>query len=164
VTSAWDDVAVRSVVSRLGAGVAAVGLITTVIGTFLPWLRSGSVLRDSYQAREALRGLIRIGNALFSALFTVWPAVIPACAACVALYALRLPRIAAIACGVTCAAAGATAAFFVGRTGSQSTLIDVVTTGPVVTMTGAAVGFVGAIVAALGPARQRFATPVGGRQ
>jgi hypothetical protein len=163
VIRACDDAAVRSVVARLGAGVAAVGLVTVVIGTFLPWLRSGSVLRDSYQARTVAHASFVSHNPVFDATFAVWPAVIPACSMCVALYALRLRRVSAVVCVIMGAWVATTAAWFASRSDPNG-LIGVESMGPVVSLTGSALAIVGAIAALIGPTRQPNATPVGGWQ
>jgi hypothetical protein len=158
---ACDDARVRSVVARLGAGVAAVGLVTLVIGTFLPWLRSGSVLRDSYQARTVIHGLFVSHNAVFDAVFAAWPAVIPVCSVCVALYAVRLRRISSVACVIMGIAVAATATWFASMSNPNG-LIGVESAGPVVTLAGSALAVVGAIAAIAGPTKQPNATPVGG--
>ena len=65
----------RTVVARAGAGAAVLGLAVIVLGTFLPWLRSGTVLRDSYESVGALRTLVEGG--VLTTLLTAWLFVMP---------------------------------------------------------------------------------------
>ena len=52
--------------------VGAVGLVTIVLGTFLPWLRSGTHERNSYQAGGAVRRLVE-PSATVDHLLALWP-------------------------------------------------------------------------------------------
>jgi hypothetical protein len=139
----------RSVVARLGASVAATGLVVLILGTFLPWLRSGVVLRDSYQSVGALRDVI--GGSFLGALLTAWLMIIPACVACVGLYVLRLRRVSA---GFGCLVAvvvGTAAGLVVVQGADPRSLISAAPAGPAVTLTGATVALVGAIAVLAGP-------------
>lgn len=117
----------------------AAGVVTVATGTFLPWLRSGVVLRNSYQAAEALRPLVR---GLPAAALTAWPAVLPLCGLCVAAYALGLSRTTAGTAALLAAATAATAAFVLST--EPSSLIAAVRTGPITTLAGAALLLAGA--------------------
>jgi hypothetical protein len=113
----------------------AVGMALVVIGTFLPWLRSGRRLRNSYQADGAIRRLLEPqGPAHF--VLSVWPAISIACAVAVALYALGARTVALtlgllIGLGVAAVAIGALSA-------PRVHAASVVPPGPVVTLIGAA--------------------------
>jgi hypothetical protein len=138
----------RSFVARLGASVAAVGLAVLVCGTFLPWLRSGAVQRDSYQSVGAWRTLV---EGPLNALLTAWLFVIPACGLCIALYALRLRRLSAgIGCAV-CVVVGTAAGLVVVQGADPGALIGASATGPAVTLVGATVALVGAIAVLASP-------------
>jgi hypothetical protein len=141
----WDHDGVRSVVGRLGAGVAIVGLVLLVTGTFLPWLRSGSVLRDSYQSIGALRDLIPGSTGLVDALVAGWVAVIPCCAVCVAVHALGLRRTAAVLLSVVSITVGTVAGVVTVQGGGSGSLVGVAGPGPVVTLVGATFALIGAI-------------------
>jgi hypothetical protein len=139
----------RSVVARLGASVAATGLVVLIVGTFLPWLRSGEVLRDSYQSVGALRDVI--GGSFLGALLTVWLTIIPACVVCAALFLLRLRRTSA---GVGCLVSvvvGTAAGLVVVQGDDPRSLISAAPAGPAVTLTGAVVALIGAIAVLAGP-------------
>lgn len=139
----------RVVVARLGASVAAAGLVVLVLGTFLPWLRSGDVLRDSYQSVGALRTLVA-GTGL-GALLDAWLMVIPACVVCIALYALRLRKVSAGLGVLLSLAVGVAAGLVVAQGDDPGALIGAAAAGPAVTLTGATVALVGAIAVLAGP-------------
>lgn len=149
--------AMRTVIARLGAGVATAGLAVLVIGTFLPWLRSGSVLRDSYQSAGALRGIVSGLNAQAGALLTAWTAIIPCCAVCVAGYAVGLRRAAAVL-GLIVSVVVGTAAGLVAVQGGGDGLIGLVPTGPTVTLVGATIVLAGAVIVVICPRTRRMGT------
>ncbi|HEX5405778.1 MAG TPA: hypothetical protein VFX16_26180 [Pseudonocardiaceae bacterium] len=111
-------------------------------GTFLPWLRSGAALRNSYQAATALHAWV---NGVTAALLTAWPVVITAWALCVALYALRLRRVAAVVACLFGLTTASVAVGVLGQGGRSGVLVSPVTTGPAVTLIGATLALVGAI-------------------
>lgn len=119
---------------RVGAGLGLAGLAVTVVGTFLPWLQSGQVRRNSYQTSGAMQRLLGLHGAADSAL-TAWPFVGLACAVSVALFALGLHRAGAVTALATGAAAAVVAvgALTVDGTG----LVAPVRVGPAVTLAGA---------------------------
>ncbi|MDT4894437.1 MAG: hypothetical protein QOE97_3472 [Pseudonocardiales bacterium] len=80
---------------RLAPAAGALGLILLVTGTFLPWLRSGDVRRNSYQAGGALRALVDLPGLLDVAV-RVWPFVGLWCAGVVVGFVLGAPRFAAL--------------------------------------------------------------------
>jgi hypothetical protein len=139
----------RAVVARLGAWVAAAGLAVLIAGTFLPWLRSGVVLRDSYQSVGALRALVSGGVA--DTLLNAWLLVIPVCGLSVALYALRLRRVSAALVCLVSAVVGTAAALVVVQRADPGALIAASATGPAVTLAGATAALVGAIAVVAGP-------------
>lgn len=147
----------RSVVARLGVSVAATGLVVLIVGTFLPWLRSGAVLRDSYQSVGALRDLVGVG--LPGTLLTAWLMVVPACVVCAGLYLARLRRVSAGFGCLVSVAVGTVAGLVVVQGDDAGSLIAAATAGPAVTLTGATVALVGAIAVLAGPrGRQRELT------
>ena len=117
------------------------GLCVLVVGTFLPWLRSGDVLRNSYQTDGAIRRLMEPDGLLRTALH-VWPLVSLACAAVVALFLLGLRFVAAAMAVVVALAAGGVSLAALISTGTQPIMID--SRGPLGTFVGAAVVLVAA--------------------
>jgi hypothetical protein len=145
--------AARPVVARLGACVAPIGMATMVGGTFLPWLRSGVALRNSYQAIDALRPLLGDRADGVGAVFTVWFGVIPAAAVCVALYAVGLRRLSGVGAMLVSAVVGTAAGAAAVQGHDATSLIAVADTGPVVTLAGAALALFGALAVVIGPRR-----------
>lgn len=145
----------RTVVARLGAGVATLGLAVLVLGTFLPWLRSGTVLRDSYQSVGALRGLVDGLNAQVGALLSAWLVVIPCCALCVAGYALGLRRTAAVLGMILSLVVGTAAGAVTVQGSAPDAVFGPVSTGPVVTLVGATIVLAGAITVMVCPRAPR---------
>jgi hypothetical protein len=118
----------------LPAALGCAGLVCVVIGTFLPWLYSGSRSRNSYAAGGAVRrvlGVDGIGDAALAA----WPFVGLACGAAVAALLLGLQRTAA-AIGVL-AAAGAAVGAIAMLAADGSGVVQPATVGPIVTLIGA---------------------------
>src|SRR5205823_3074439 len=64
-------------VTRYGPALVGTGVAMLVIGTFLPWLRSGTALRDSYQSIAALRGPLAGANRPVVTMLDCWLAIIP---------------------------------------------------------------------------------------
>jgi hypothetical protein len=141
----------RTVVARSGAGVAAAGLVVLVLGTFLPWLRSGSVLRDSYQSAGALRDLVGGLNAPAGALLGAWTVIVPCCAVCVAGYAVGLRRTAAVLGVLVSLVVGTAAGVVRVQVGATDAVVGPVTTGPLVTLVGATITLAGTIIVVVCP-------------
>lgn len=117
----------------LSSALGAVGLVLIVIGTFLPWLRSGRVLRNSYETDGAIRRLLATEGFVHGAL-AVWPAVSLACAGVIALYTLG-----ARGAGIALAAVTSLVAAAVGigaLTAPPLGSLSVQTSGPAVTVAG----------------------------
>lgn len=138
----------RTVVARAGAIMAAIGLAVLVVGTFLPWLRSGIVLRDSYQSVGALRDLV---GGTPGALLNAWLLVIPVTGLSIALYALRLRKVSAGLGCVVSLVVGTAAALVVVQGTNQGALVAATATGPTVTLCGATIALIGAIAVLAGP-------------
>lgn len=107
-----------------------------VVGTFLPWLRSGRATRNSYEATGAVRRLIHPPGILDD-LFRVWPLLGAVCALAVALYVLGL-RTTGLGIGVLASLAGGGAAVAALKA-HDNAYASVIDTGPAVTIAGAAI-------------------------
>lgn len=127
---------------RLAPAAMCAGLVVLMIGTFLPWLESGRVSRNSYAGDSALRELVDVGGAL-DAVLRAWPFVGLACAAAVALVLLGRTRTGAVLGGLAAACAAALAGWAL-----QSPAHGVVRpagTGPATTLIGAALSLLAAL-------------------
>lgn len=105
-----------------------------MIGSFLPWLRSGLTLRNSYRAGGVAERLLDLAGPARLAL-SVWPFVSLACAATIAVYVFGLNRtghLLALALGVV---TGLVAVAALSASGSGSIAIQ--RTGPALTLIGA---------------------------
>ncbi|MTD13796.1 hypothetical protein GIS00_07550 [Nakamurella sp. YIM 132087] len=74
-----------------GTALAGSGVVGTVLGAFLPWVRSGSVDRNSFELSGVASRLL-FPDGLVSWLLSVWPLIGPLCAVPVVLALLRLWR------------------------------------------------------------------------
>ena len=110
------------------------GLTLVVAGTFLPWLRSGSVDRNSYESVGLLRRLDRI-HGIADPLASVWPLLSLVCAAAAAAYLFGLRPAGAGLAAVAAIAAAAGAGYALSR---SAPFVTVRLLGPVVTVIGAA--------------------------
>jgi hypothetical protein len=134
--------------TRLGTGgacVTAAGLVLIAVGTFLPWVRSGAVLRDSYQSIAVIRTLDALDGNPLELVLDGWTMLIPIITACAVVYALGLRRVAATISTILAIICGtiATAATVVG--GGENVHLGIASTGPVTTMVGAVLSAVGVL-------------------
>jgi uncharacterized membrane protein len=112
----------------------AIGLLVVVIGTFLPWLRSGRATRNSYQTGGAVRRLIGTSG-LIDDLLALWPVVGLSCAAAVALFLVGLRTVGTVLAGLSGMGAGAAAVGALATTATSYAQVALV--GPIVTLIGA---------------------------
>jgi hypothetical protein len=133
---------VRAVLARSGV---CVGLALVVVGTFLPWLRSGRATRNSYATDGAVRRLLEVSGAADAAL-RAWPFVSLLCAAAVALIVLGYPRLGIAVAALAAVSAGVVAGWALAS--SSRGLIQPATAGPAVTLAGAGVTVLGGLACA----------------
>jgi hypothetical protein len=120
----------------LSAVLGLLGLALILAGTFLPWLRSGEVNRDSYSSAGSLERLVDV-HGWPAVLISAWPFLGLGCACVAAVFALGMPRAAAVAALVPAFLAGTiSVAALVAPTGR---FVAAVATGPAVTLVGATV-------------------------
>jgi hypothetical protein len=132
--------------ARGGPWLAFAGLAIVLVGTFLPWLRSGDALRDSYQSVDVLRMQPTPPGGPVGVLLYAWLAVIPLCSISVALYALRARRTAALVACLVGVLGLVTSASALVNAGGPADAIGFAATGPIVTVCGAATALIGGIV------------------
>lgn len=140
---------------RIGA---CAGLGGIVLGSFLPWLRSGSATRNSYTADGLLRRTLQPGGAI-PVLLHSWPYLSLGCALAAALllagpgYAPAAARLGALV-GLLVAAATGTVAIWALDSVASSGLVRLARVGPLVTLCSAALAALGAL-GGLVPSRHR---------
>jgi len=115
--------------------VGCAGLVAVVIGTFLPWLYSGSRTRNSYAADGAVRRVLGVSD-IGDAALTVWPFVGLACGAAIAALLLGLQRTSAVV-GLAAAVGAAVGAIAMLAAGGNG-VVRPANIGPIVTLVGAA--------------------------
>lgn len=138
----------------VGAALTATGLVTIAVGTFLPWVKSGSVLRDSYQSISVIRTFKVLDGSPFALVLDVWTLLIPVMTLCLVGYALGFRRWSAVV-SVTIAIVGGTVAGAarVLSTGEEVSL-GIANIGPTTTLVGAVLtvaGVVGVFAGRRGP-------------
>ncbi|APU14357.1 hypothetical protein UA75_11570 [Actinoalloteichus sp. GBA129-24] len=134
--------------------ITATGVTIAVIGTFLPWLRSGSVYRDSHQTVGVLRRLLE-PPPILDTILGAWPLLIPLAAICVLLHLIRLRVTASVIALIFSVLMGTatTVAFVQGF--DNTALIGISGIGPITTLAGVALTLVGALGVLLGSRPQR---------
>lgn len=135
--------------THAASAVGAAGLIALVVGTFLPWLRSGESQRNVYRAGGALRRLLHVhGVAAFG--LDVLPFLGLWCAAVAVAYAFGYRRTGCVG-ALLVAAVGLSVA--VGAlTADGNGFVTAQPTGPIVTIVGSAL-LVSAVTVLLLPGR-----------
>jgi hypothetical protein len=128
----------------VGAAIAAVGLVTTIAGTFLPWLKSGSTTRDSYEVLS-LRDLAGLDGVAGTVVTSVWVGLTPLAMISIALYVVRFPRFAACVAVLFGTIGGTVALVATVQGDNKGALVGISTAGPVTTLAGAVLTIVGAI-------------------
>jgi hypothetical protein len=109
-----------------------------VAGTFLPWLRSGTVDRNSYRAGDVLRRIEQL-PAVLGFLMEIWRFLPLACAVAAALVLLRIDWAGLTVAAVCAVVAGTSSAVVLVR--GSSGLVRAVSTGPLLSLTGSALTF-----------------------
>lgn len=127
------------------AGLACAGFALVVLGSFLPWFRSGGVLRNSYETTALIGHLAMFENPLLNAALRAWIAVPLLCTACAALYLLRLFRSAATLSIVLAIIVGTVSAVMAVQDGGTQDLVGIATAGPWTTTVGAITTLIGGI-------------------
>jgi len=128
----------------VGAAIAAVGLVTTITGTFLPWLKSGSTTRDSYEVLS-LRDLAGLDGVAGTVVTSVWVGLTPLAMVAIGLYVVRFPRFAACIGLVFGTISGTVALLATVQGDGKGSLVGISIAGPASTLAGAVLTIVGAI-------------------
>lgn len=128
----------------LAAGTSA-GLAVLVIGSFLPWLRSGNVRRNSYESAGLAEHFGLVDNVVLSTLLRAWIAVPALSVIGVALFALGLPRVAAALVLPVSTLVGTVSGALSVQAGDPTGLVGITPMGPVTSLTGAVIALIGAL-------------------
>ena len=137
--------------TTLAYSVGAGGLVGVLVGTFLPWLRSGYVLRTSYASFGVVGRLIGFHGASEIAV-RAWPLIGLCCAGVVVAVVAVSRRVATLLALVTVAWSAAVASAVLLNDGDAG--VRVVALGPAVTLIGDAAVLVAASLTLLFQFRQ----------
>jgi hypothetical protein len=140
-----------------GALLTAVGLVAVAVGTFLPWVVSGSVLRDSYQSIAVIRTFRMLDGNPLALVIDAWTLLIPAMTLCVVMYALGFRRSSATISAVIAIISGTVAGAATVLSGGEEVRLGIASIGPTTTLVGAVLtiaGVVGIFAGRRGPATE----------
>ena len=140
-----------------GAVLTAAGLATVAVGTFLPWVRSGSVLRDSYQSIAVIRTFKVLDGNPLALVIDAWTLIIPAMTLCVVTYALGFRRSSATICALIAIVSGTVSGAATVLGGGEDVRLGIASIGPTTTSVGALLtiaGVVGIFAGRRGPATE----------
>ncbi|HEX6357786.1 hypothetical protein [Actinophytocola sp.] len=128
-----------------GAALTAVGLVTVAVGTFLPWVRSGSVLRDSYESIAVLRAIKVLDGSPLVLVIDAWTLLIPVSTLCVVIYAVGLRRTGGTISSVVAIISGTIAGAATVVSGGEEVRLGIASAGPTTTLVGAVLTIAGAV-------------------
>jgi len=136
--------------AKIPAALGAAGLIAILVGTFLPWLQSGGVRRNSYTSFGVLRRLIGFHGTAESVV-RIWPLLGVVCAIVVLVALAGLWRSAAVIGLLVAAWSAAVAGGALARDPVGPVRVDAI--GPIVTMAGSAAVATAAILTVISQLR-----------
>lgn len=148
-------------VARVAVAVTAAGLVAVGTGTFLPWVRSGNVLRDSYQSIALIRTIGVLDRSALALVLDAWTLLVPAITVCFVGYALGFRRSAATLSGIVAIISGTVAGSATVVSGGEEARLGVSSTGPVTTLIGSVLALVG-VVGIFAGRRSRATEDAGG--
>ncbi|HEV2779343.1 MAG TPA: hypothetical protein VGX25_08065 [Actinophytocola sp.] len=144
-----------------GAATCGVGLVLVAVGTFLPWFKSGSVLRDSYESISIIRTIKVLEGSPLTLALDAWTMIIPVITLCVAAYAFGFRRTAATFAAVVAIVCGTVGGVAAVVSGSEDAPLGIARTGPTVTLIGGVLAVLG-VVGVLAGRRTRATNTAGG--
>lgn len=125
--------------------ITAVGLVTLVTGMFLPWFRSGAVLRDSFQMVGVIQTLGFLRGDVLELLLYVWFGLVPVVTLGVVAYTFGLYRTGATICVLLAIFTGTISGVATVESGGEESSLGIAGTGPTVTLIGSLVALIGAV-------------------
>ncbi|MGB3441990.1 MAG: hypothetical protein WBA97_24865 [Actinophytocola sp.] len=132
-------------VAVAGVVLTAIGLLAIGVGTFLPWVKSGTVLRDSYESIAIIRTIKVLDGSPLALILDAWTLLIPMITLCVVAYALGFRRSAATISAVVAIISGTVAGSATVVGGGENVRLGISSTGPVTTLIGSVLTLVGVV-------------------
>jgi hypothetical protein len=128
-----------------GAATCGVGLVLIALGTFLPWFRSGVVLRDSYESISIVRTIRILEGSPLALALDAWTMVVPVITLGVVAYVFGFRRVGATAAAIVAIICGTIGGIAAVESGSADTPLGIAGTGPTVTLIGGVLALLGVI-------------------
>jgi len=132
-------------VGLAGAVLVAAGLVTIAVGTFLPWVVSGSVLRDSYESIAIIRTIRVLDGSPLALVVDAWTMLIPVSTLCLVVYALGFRRTAATISALIAIISGTIAGVAAVVSGGEEVRLGISSAGPTTTLVGAVLALLGVV-------------------
>jgi hypothetical protein len=129
----------------VGAAVTAVGLVAVAVGTFLPWVRSGAVLRDSYESIAVIRTVQVLDGSPLALVIDAWTLLIPAMTLGMVTYAMGFRRSGATISAIVAIVGGTIAGVATVVGGGEEVRLGISSIGPTTTLVGAVLTLVGVV-------------------
>jgi hypothetical protein len=145
----------------IAAALTVAGLATVAVGTFLPWVRSGTVLRDSYESIAVIRTFKVLDGSPLALVIDAWTLLIPIATLCLVVYALGFRRSAAAISGVVAIISGTIAGAATVVSGGEEIRLGISSIGPTTTLVGAVLTVAG-VVGVFTGRRERATEHAGG--
>jgi hypothetical protein len=136
---------IRTRLGTVAAGAASVGALLVAAGTFLPWVVSGSVLRDSYESISVIRTVGALDGNPLELVLDGWTMIIPALTLCVVGYALGFRRTAATISTILAIICGTIAATATVVSGGEDVGLGVAGAGPITMLIGSVLTVIGGV-------------------
>jgi hypothetical protein len=148
-------------VGLAGAALTAAGLVTVAVGTFLPWVRSGSVLRDSYESISLIRTIRVLDGSPLALIIDAWTFLIPISTLCLIAYGVGFRRSAATIAVIVAIISGTIAGAATVISGGEEIQLGISSIGPTTTLVGAVLTL-GGVVGVFAGRRGRATEHAGG--
>jgi hypothetical protein len=149
-------------VGLAGAVLTAAGLVVIAVGTFLPWVVSGTVLRDSYESIAVVRTLKVLDGNPLALVIDAWTLLIPISTLCLVVYALGLRRVAATISAAIAIISGTIAGAATVVSGGEEVRLGISSAGPTTTLIGSVLTLAGVVGIFFGRRRGRATEHAGG--
>lgn len=132
-------------IGTAGAVLAGLGLVLLALGTFLPWFRSGVVLRNSYESISLVRTIRVLEDSPLELALDAWTLIVPVATLCVLGYTFGLHRTAATVSAIVAIVCGTIAGVAAVESGGDEAPLGIAGTGPTVTLIGAVLVVLGVV-------------------
>lgn len=127
------------------AVLTSAGLAVIVLGSFLPWSRSGNVPRNSYESAGLADHFALVDSDFLAVTLRAWIAIPALGALCVALLVVRLDRTAGALSLIVSTLAGTPAGILAVQASDPAGLVGIAPAGPITSLAGSIIALIGAL-------------------